>query len=235
MDAVDRRSASHDGQCPALVIVQAGWYGRADSAVGWRDGSRHAGRRSGGYLRRMESVRTKPTLRRIFCSRSSSDVRCAWDFAFQRHPRSRSTLASSGKRRRAARGCRAEYFLDLATGVSVRDALNRLDTELLRNPGIREVRQKSWRAKREGRSQKTNRVREMGSGQSGRYRPGCEESDHGVRRSKAPRCESANAGCNSKRGLRFVATGAADRVRCYRVNLYNRFSSRSKDRTRRKS
>lgn len=49
-------------------------------------------------------------------------------------------LKKMWKRERGREGMPDAYFYDLAQGVGVRDALMRLDVELLRNPTIREVK-----------------------------------------------------------------------------------------------
>jgi energy-coupling factor transporter ATP-binding protein EcfA2 len=49
-------------------------------------------------------------------------------------------LKKMWKREKGREGLPDEYFYDLAQGVGVRDALMRLDVELLRNPTVREVK-----------------------------------------------------------------------------------------------
>lgn len=49
-------------------------------------------------------------------------------------------LAKIWKRERGREGLPLEWFHEIADGLGVRDALNRLDVELLRNPTVREVK-----------------------------------------------------------------------------------------------
>lgn len=84
-------------------------------------------------------------------------------------------------------GLPLEYFLDLAEGVSVRGGLQRLDTELLRNPTIKEVRDRLL--------EKSRRIEARENEEAGKWQAATEiDNDPDVRQAIAAHQDAVDRG-----------------------------------------